>query len=206
MTPDDPSPQAARRLRPFGRRRVPDGDDSVGIGSDDTHAWWAQRDDLDNVVNPKKRGAAARRAEGHLEPPLTRRSARSSAAPPATEWDPDDAFRWRIPGGPRAHMGAQSPTAPPGRAATTPPPTASPPPPPRPEPAPETQTPWDVLGLTVDATWDEVSRRHKQLAKQHHPDRHAQDDVENRAQAENMMSTVNAAFSELGRIYRLMES
>lgn len=190
MTPDDQPSRATRRRRPFGRRRAQT-DDSVGIESDDVHAWWAQRDDLDNVVNPKKRGAAARRAEGHLEPPLSRRrSGPQAPAPPATEWDPTDTFHWRIPGGPRAHMNA----APGATAAEA---TAP--------PAPATPTPWDVLGLTVDATWAEVSHRHKQLAKRHHPDRHALDDPAARVRAEETMSAVNAAFSELGRIYRLME-
>lgn len=160
--------------------------------SDDVHAWWAQRDHLDTVVNPKKRGAAARRAEGSLEPPLTRRRpSHSDDLPPETTWDPTDTFAWRIPGGPRAHLDAQA------TAASAPPPADAP---------PAAPTPWDVLGLTVDATWAEVSRRHKQLAKVHHPDRHGQDDVAGRRQAEQNMAEVNAAFSELGRIYRMLES
>lgn len=71
--------------------------------------------------------------------------------------------------------------------------------------APYALTPWDVLGLTSEATWAEVSRRHKQLAKEHHPDRHHTDDPSSRVGAESRMSEINAAFSDLRRIYQLTD-
>ena len=72
------------------------------------------------------------------------------------------------------------------------------------EPAPSTEpTPWQVLGLSSDASWTEITTRHRQLVKQHHPDRHSASGAAAQAHAERVMSEINAAFSDLRRIYRL---
>lgn len=62
--------------------------------------------------------------------------------------------------------------------------------------------PWAGLGLTSDATWNEVVARHRELAKRHHPDRAGSDPAATSAAAVRMAS-INAAFAELGKIYRL---
>ncbi len=62
--------------------------------------------------------------------------------------------------------------------------------------------PWAALGLDSDATWDEVVARHRELAKEHHPDKAGADGEAAHAAAERMAS-INAAFAELGKVYRL---
>jgi hypothetical protein len=79
------------------------------------------------------------------------------------------------------------------------------PPGPRPVPAAsraDAVEPWSSLGLTSNASWHEVVARHRELAKQHHPDRAGTDEAATRAAADRMAS-INAAFAELGRIYTL---
>jgi hypothetical protein len=176
-------------------RRAATPDDSVQIDADDSHAWWARREGLDNVVNPKKRGAearAARIAEAAFGPNRTTAGTRSGAAyAPGNDagtrgnWDTSQVFTFTVP----------SPDA-----------DTFSPPPAMEEPRPHQPTPWDMLGLTSDATWSEVARRHRQLAKQHHPDRHGTEGTEARRRAEDTMSQINAAFSDLRRIYRLTDS
>jgi hypothetical protein len=233
MSDWDVTPRAARRLRTFGRLDAPaEGDviltpavpdptgpagdaqrhaaeearshtsirdrrrhhkpdpDAVHIDLETSHAWWAQRDDLELLVNPKKQGAAARAkraAEAAFAPPNTSSgSARSGPTSPPPQpggagWDPSQVYSWAPDPGVDTHRIPDP--EPPAPSATT--------------------TPWDVLGLTSDATWGEVARRHKQLAKQHHPDRHGTDDLRARNDAETRMSGINAAFSDLRRIYRI---
>src|SRR5690606_481276 len=77
----------------------------------------------------------------------------ASAAPsrdPGPNWDPDALYSWSSTTGDPVHAPAGTPIG-----AEIP--------------------PWSVLGLTSDASWDEVVRAHRGLAKQHHPDRHASD-------------------------------
>lgn len=62
--------------------------------------------------------------------------------------------------------------------------------------------PWSILDLESEATWDEVVARHRELAKQHHPDRYG-DDTDAASEAAGRMAEINAAFAELGRIYRI---
>ncbi|MDZ7678573.1 MAG: J domain-containing protein [Acidimicrobiales bacterium] len=184
MPEDELSPRSARRIRAFGRRRARnEADDSVQMDDDTGHAWWAQRDTLDNLVDPKPHGQAARARrladaafapEGSTAPrrPPSPSSDPTRPNPPRSSWAPEDVFAWAAP--------------------------------PEPEPVDQNgHTPWDVLGLTSDASWPEVARRHRQLAKQHHPDRHGSSDLTARARAESTMSQINAAFSDLRRIYRL---
>jgi hypothetical protein len=170
--------------------------DAIDIGLETSHAWWAKRENLELLVNPKKRGAGARAkraAEAAFAPPGTGpRSAPHGAAGPAdrrqpppsgsSTWDPANVYSWTTPPSEAAH-GSDTTRATEG-------PT-------------DTKTPWDVLGLTSDASWDEVTRRHKQLAKRHHPDRHGNADAGVRRSAETLMSEINAAFSDLRRIYHL---
>jgi hypothetical protein len=227
MSDWDVTPRAARRLRTFGRpdapsdlhrgsgpiapepvadqevgteqathtsiwdRRKPSRPDpeAIDIALESSHAWWAQRDHLELLVNPKPRGAAARAkraAEAAFAPPGARTTApragpAASSSPSGSAWDPSQVYSWAP---------ADPPTADPGDEPARPEPTVS-------------KTPWDILGLTSDATWPEVARRHKQLAKQHHPDRHGTSDRESRRRAESRMSEINAAFSDLRRIYQL---
>lgn len=60
---------------------------------------------------------------------------------------------------------------------------------------------WTSLGLSSEATWSEVVARQRELAKEHHPDRHARDQVAAR-RAAHRMAEINAAVTELGKIYR----
>jgi hypothetical protein len=66
--------------------------------------------------------------------------------------------------------------------------------------------PYEVLGLPMYATWDQVTAAHRRLAKEHHPDRllDAPDDV--RAASEERMRQVNQAYNELRRQRRASET
>ena len=195
LTP--PEPTSAKHRRRAGER--PRDPDSVDIEADGDHAWWAQRDNLENVVNPKKRGAAARaqRAAREAFAPAGARHAAAGAQQVnhAYTWDPADVYNWTTPTSSGPPHASQQGTG------QTPPfdPAASP-------HLPYAPTPWDVLGLTSEATWTEVSHRHKQLAKEHHPDRHMADGGDIKVRAEARMAEINAAFSDLRRIYRLTDS
>jgi hypothetical protein len=61
---------------------------------------------------------------------------------------------------------------------------------------------WTILGLTSEASWTEIIARQRDLAKEHHPDRHAGDEQEARRAADRM-AEINAAVTELGTIYRV---
>lgn len=177
-------PPANPKHRRRAGERPPD-PDSVDIHADDNHAWWAQREALEMLVNPKKRGAAAR----------AQRAAREAFAPDGADhyspnayaqnekhnysWDPSAVYTW-------ADQSQQD---------TPPSPTG---------PVHE-KTPWDLLGLTSEASWSEVTKRHRVLAKQHHPDRHADQGPDARATAEQRMAEINAAFGDLRKIYRLTD-
>lgn len=52
--------------------------------------------------------------------------------------------------------------------------------------------PYRVLGLTPDASEEEVKRAYRQLAKQYHPDRNPGD-----AHAAQMMNDINAAYDQI---------
>jgi cell pole-organizing protein PopZ len=196
-TPErDGSARTSKHRRRTGER--PPDPDSVAIDTDDDHAWWAQRDDLDRVVNPKKRGAAARaqRAAREAFAPAGSRPAAAAGAQQTSHnaWDPASVYNWATTASSepqhdseqRARFAPPFDSVPPAAAACEP-------------------TPWDVLGLTSEATWSDVSRRHKQLAKEHHPDRHANDAGAVKVRAEARMAEINAAFSDLRRIYRLTD-
>jgi hypothetical protein len=83
---------------------------------------------------------------------------------------------------------------------------------PIPEPDPNTRSdetapdglawPFEVLDLTPGCTWQDVSARHKQLAKSHHPDLGGQISPSDAATAADEMRRINRAYSELKRMYR----
>lgn len=209
MNDPDPPSSSAKRRRVFGRRRAPvDDSDSVDINSEATHDWWAGRETLDHLVAPKARGARARRDEAEAK---TAEAAEAKAAEAAA----DD-----------ARTGARA-----APATDRPAPSAHIPNDPAPDPGPSSSgasswrpedvfdwdeaesatdgsgpTPWDILGLTSAASWQEITRRHKDLAKTHHPDRVSLADAPSKERAAERMSEINAAFSELRRIYRLTGS
>jgi hypothetical protein len=59
--------------------------------------------------------------------------------------------------------------------------------------------PYEVLGLPLYATWDQIVSAHRHLAKQFHPDRFVGAPDEERAAAEERMRDVNQAYDELRR-------
>ena len=59
--------------------------------------------------------------------------------------------------------------------------------------------PYEVLGLPLYATWDQVTAAHRRLAKEHHPDRLLDASAEDRAASEERMREVNMAYNELRR-------
>jgi hypothetical protein len=169
---DDPTP--ARRSRWY-HRREPAPCDSVVIGDEDNHAWWSQRDDLTRLAAPKKHGRVATvqpvAPHAAFAPPA---EAEAVVAPPQ-RWDLDSLYEW---GATSDDVGAtvatddhSSPTA------------------------------WQVLELTPDASWLEVVRQHRSLAKSHHPDLQSHSDLSARRVAELRMAEINAAFDSLGSIY-----
>ncbi|MGY6499752.1 MAG: J domain-containing protein [Acidimicrobiales bacterium] len=66
---------------------------------------------------------------------------------------------------------------------------------------PDRDGPWAVLGLTPDATWLEVVRRHRELGRRHHPDLVADAGPEERAASQRRMAEVAEAFDELAAHY-----
>ncbi len=187
--PEESEPEAEPEepANPRHRRRAgerPPDPDSVDIASDDSHAWWAQRADLDKLVNPKKRGAAARAQRAAREAFAPAGATNVAANAYATDqahsysWNPADVYTWSSEGEPSV---------------------------PEPPSVEREATPWDLLGLTSEATWGEVTKRHRSLAKEHHPDRHAEGGPAARAAAEQRMAEINAAFGDLRRIYRLTD-
>ena len=58
---------------------------------------------------------------------------------------------------------------------------------------------YSVLGISRSASWKEISRAHRTLVSQLHPDRYVDADEETRAGAERRVRDVNEAFSEIRR-------
>ena len=66
--------------------------------------------------------------------------------------------------------------------------------------------PYEVLGLPLYATWDQVTAAHRRLAKQHHPDRLLDASEEDRAASEERMRQINQAYNELRRQRKASET
>ncbi|HET8970915.1 MAG TPA: J domain-containing protein [Candidatus Nanopelagicales bacterium] len=170
----------------FGRRSTPRSDDSTdrpapapatskdnAAGSD---SWWLGQAEPSKVINRRWRsprpGSLHPRRRATDAPPPRE----TSAGEPAQPFDADALLREQS----RA-LATDDPAV--DQAAA------------RPEP-------WATLDLDSDATWDEVVARHRELAKQHHPDRAGADQAA-AAKAAERMAEINAAFAELGTIYRI---
>jgi hypothetical protein len=65
------------------------------------------------------------------------------------------------------------------------------------------QDPYKVLQVEPTASWDEIVAAHRQQARAHHPDRLFGQSAEERAEGEDRIRIVNAAYKEL-RIRRGM--
>lgn len=63
----------------------------------------------------------------------------------------------------------------------------------------EEEGPYGVLGLTRDASWEAVSKAHRRLVAQLHPDRYVREDDQIREAAERRVRDVNEAFSTIRR-------
>jgi DnaJ-domain-containing protein 1 len=59
--------------------------------------------------------------------------------------------------------------------------------------------PYGVLGLRRNASWEEVSRAHRKLVSQLHPDRYVGSDDEEREAAERRVRDVNEAYATIRR-------
>ncbi len=55
--------------------------------------------------------------------------------------------------------------------------------------------PYKILGVTPDATDDDIKKAYRDLARKYHPDRYV--DSELKTEAENKMKEVNAAYEEI---------
>ena len=136
--------------------------------------WWLGTTEPTRVIN--RRWRAPKPGSLHPRRRESDRATPAASRPPtdSDHFDPDALFD-TIPTGPTANPPADVPSH---------------------------AEPWTTLGLTSDATWDQVVVRHRDLAKEHHPDRAGTDEADTRAAADRMAS-INAAFAELGKIYRL---
>ncbi len=63
----------------------------------------------------------------------------------------------------------------------------------------ESEGPYAVLGLTRSASWEDVSKSHRRLVAQLHPDRYVREDAQVRAAAEKRVRDVNEAFAAIRR-------
>jgi len=59
--------------------------------------------------------------------------------------------------------------------------------------------PYAVLGLTYSASWEEISRSHRALVSELHPDRYVDADDQVRDAAERRVRDVNEAFATIRR-------
>jgi hypothetical protein len=66
------------------------------------------------------------------------------------------------------------------------------------EPDPD-EGPFSVLGVTSSSSWKEISRAHRALVSELHPDRYVDADPVVRAAAERRVRDVNEAYSEIRR-------
>lgn len=63
----------------------------------------------------------------------------------------------------------------------------------------QTEGPYAVLGLTRTATWEQVSKAHRRLVAQLHPDRYVGEDDLVQEAAERRVRDVNEAFATIRR-------
>jgi hypothetical protein len=76
--------------------------------------------------------------------------------------------------------------------------------PPRDEDEPRATLPsgedaYSLLGVSRQASWKEISRAHRRLVSQLHPDRYVDADEDTRAAAERKVRDVNEAYAEIRR-------
>ena len=185
MTPTDRPRQPTPPRRWHGLRRGHDpapGSDSVIIGDEASYAWWAGRDELLQAptrqpVDPSPQ-AFADTSSATAPGPAPEAGQPSATTPTATTrsaWDLDSLYEWATESQGGDVESGHGPE--------------------------DASVAWMVLGLTADATWSEITRRHRTLVKRHHPDLHAGADELTRRRAEERMAEINAAFDELGDLY-----
>ena len=63
----------------------------------------------------------------------------------------------------------------------------------------ESEGPYAVLGLTRSASWEAVSKAHRRLVAQLHPDRYVREEQQIREAAERRVRDVNEAFAAIRR-------
>jgi hypothetical protein len=167
--------------RRWWRRRERPAEEAVDIADDADHAWWAARDGIGEVPQGRRRHRG--------DPPRSDLPPGDGPGIDPSYWSPESLYE--------SSAGADDPLGEPdadrwtrGRG--------------EPVRADDAIDPWDVLGLDTSAPWADVVRRHRDLAKRFHPDHHGTAGSDARAEAEQRMAEVNAAFDELRRIYRAM--
>lgn len=176
-----------------GRRTTPD--ETVQIEDESGHEWWAARDELATPIDRRWRKqrsggqypfrrAADRTVHGR-RPDGAPSTGSPFFAPPEDEPTPSHDWSTESLHAPPADEPYVAPSFAPAD--------------------PEATAPWSELGLTSAATWDEVVARHRELAKEHHPDRHSLGAGDARRLAELRMAAINAAFQDLDKIYRATE-
>ena len=168
----------------FGRGRHDDGDDEFVVIDDESNRWWADREQLNTTFS------ATRTEQPGPESPREQAADKGGFhAYFTTESLFDDGGRRR----PGATSDADA-----AHDADPSDPTAGS----LPRYPGHGRDPFEVLGVRPGASLAEITIRHRQLAKQYHPDLH---DDHTRSEAEQVMIEVNAAYSELRRVLRNVE-
>ena len=158
----------SRKGRHESTAAVPHDPDDADLEAEE-HAWWAQRD-LQDVWAPRPSDPTSE----HDEPAVPEPERDVLAEHFGDDWRTSFGFE------PAPHSPAPEPE-----------------PPAPPEEPVDTSDPYAVLEVEPTATWEEIVRAHRAVARRHHPDSLAGRPDHEVAAAEERIRAINIAYQEL---------